>query len=60
MFTEADSLVVLGTGATANPACFRWLERHDEILGQKEFKFGDGRLGEVRRAGGIPVGIAGN
>ena len=57
----------------ANLVCFRWLARRNCFLGrrgiprrpaanpsQARFRFGDGRLGGVRRAADIPVGIAGN
>ena len=65
-------MAVLETGASANPASPRWLERHDRILEQKayrtvstypssaRFRSGHGRLGEVCHAAYIPVGIAGS
>ena len=61
-------MAVLETGATANVASFRLLE-HFAVEGCRRvttypaparFKFGDGRLGEVRRATDIPVGIPGS
>ena len=63
--------MVLDTGATANHACFGWLDHHNRLLARKgyqkvptypspaRFRFVAGRLGEVRHAAGIPVGIAG-
>ena len=72
MRMEADSLVVLGTGAAANSVCFKWLERRNEISERKgaprattylacaRFKFGSGLLGAARRVADCPVGIAGN
>ena len=67
----ADSVVALDTGAAVNLACSWWLERRDSILERwgapraetfpesARFKFGDGRLGDVRCAAGCPVGVAG-
>ena len=64
-------VVVPDTGATANFVCFRWLEHQNQLLEsygyqrvstdppKARFRFGDGRLGEVRLAADIPVGLAG-
>ena len=61
----------LGAGAPSNSVCVRWLENHNRITNRKgyqevstypssaRFRFGDGRLGDVRRAADIPVGVAG-
>ena len=61
--------MVLETGATANLVCFCWLRPRNRILqgrGSKEvssyppsarFRFGDDRLGEVRRPADISAGI---
>ena len=69
---ELDIAAVLDVGAAAYSVCFRRLVGHNRIL-QREgfrpvstyptsarFKFGDGRLGEIRQAADIPAGIAGN
>ena len=70
--SDEDAAAVLGTGATANLALFRWHERHNRLLERKgrrkvstypsstRFRFGGGRLGEVRHAADIPEGIAEN
>ena len=62
---DAESLVVLDTGAIANLACFKWLDKRDFISGrrgvsparpsraQERFKCGGRRLGDVRHAVGI-------
>ena len=62
LFEEAASVVVLDIGAAANLACFRLLAHRNRILEREgflrvptypagaRFKFGDGRLGEVRHA----------
>ena len=72
MVSQEDSAVVLDTGARANLVRFSWLQRHNRILerrgiprvttypSQARFRFVYGRLGEVRYAADIPVGIAGN
>ena len=64
-------MVVLGDGAAANLACVRRLENHNllsEIRGPlresthpagARVQFGYGRLGEVRLAAEITVGLAG-
>ena len=64
------ALRFLDNGAAANVVCLRWLEHHNRVLQRKgfllvatypafaRFKFGDGRLGEVRRAADASVGIA--
>ena len=66
-----DSAGVLDTGATADLVRLKWLGNHNlhperqELLrislypASARFKFGDERLGEVRLAAGITVGIAG-
>ena len=68
---DANSVAVLETGATATLACFKWLGRRNAALDKwvippaqphpalAGFKFGKGRLGEVRFAAEISVGIAG-
>ena len=62
----------IAEGLPANPVCYKWLGRRNNILvlwgGPRaetypacaRFKFGRGRFGEVRCAAGIPVRIAGN
>ena len=69
---EADSLVVLDTGAAADLVCFRWLGHRSRISERRGYqkvstsplsaivRFGNGRLGEVPHAAETPVGIAGN
>ena len=69
--SPASSVVVLDTGATANLVCRQWLANHNRFLERQgiekahlypadaRFKFGDGRIGEVRYAADITVGIAG-
>ena len=71
MVSQETSAVVLATGAAANVVCFSSLARHNRTLErrgvprvtaylpQTRFRFGDGRLGEVRHAADIPMGIAG-
>ena len=71
LVSEEDSVLVLDSGFTANLVCFRWLEHRNRLLEEKgcqkaspdpsaaRVRFGDGRLGEVRRAADILVGIAG-
>ena len=63
--------MVLDAGATANLVCYKWLENHNSFLERQglekavpypsnaRFKFGDGRMGEVKHAADIKVGIAG-
>ena len=70
--SKGDSAVVLDTGATANLACCRRLEHHNRLLEKNEyqsvstyastarFRSGDGRLGDVRHAADIPLGVARN
>ena len=70
LVSQEDTAVVSDTSATANLVCLSWLARRNRILGRREiprvttypsqarFRFGDGRLGEVRHAADIPVGIA--
>ena len=65
-----DCVVVLDTGATANSVCFRRLRNRNSCLRKigppkvascttmAELKFGDGRVGAVRRAADIKVGAA--
>ena len=72
MASEADSVVALDTGATANLVCLRRLEPRNRHLGKNgrqnvstylsvaRFRFGHRRLGVVRHAADIAVGIAGN
>ena len=71
--TQSDDVVVLGAGAgaTANLVCFEWLGNHNSFLQKTRFpkvtpysatarlKFGDGRVGAVKHAADINVGIAG-
>ena len=66
-----DSAVVLDTGATANLVSVRRLTHSNSLLGEMglprvtthpamaRFKFGEGRMGDVRSAAEITVGIAG-
>ena len=67
-----DSAAVMDTGSTANLVCFRWPVRRN-LLSEKRgrqkvatypssarFRFGDGRLADVRHAAGIPADIAGS
>ena len=72
MVSREDGAAALDTGATAHLVCFSWLARHNRILelrgipgvtaypSQARFRFGDGRLGEVRHEANVPVGIAGS
>ena len=65
-------MAALDSGATANLVCFRWPEHHNRLLERRgmqrvyvyqskaRFCFGDGRVGAVRRAADILVGVAGN
>ena len=69
--THEDSFVILNTGATANLVRFRWLAHRSSLLGNMclprvttypawaRFKFGDGRMGDVRFAADITAGTAG-
>ena len=69
VISQEYSVVVLDTGAAANLVCFRSLAHHNRILerrgiprvttypSQARFRFGDGRLGEVRHAAAISVGF---
>ena len=69
--TREAGVVVLDTGATANLACFRWLNHYNPMLGraglpcvsthpaQARFKFGGDRPGAARFAEDIPAGAAG-
>ena len=71
MVSREDGVVALGAGATANLVYFSRLARHNRILerhrvprvtsypSQSRFRFGYWRLGELRRAADIPVGITG-
>ena len=70
--SQEDSVAVLEAGAAANPVGFSRLARHNRILGkygiprattfpsEARFRFGDGRLGEVRHEADISLGGAGN
>ena len=70
MLPYGDSAVSLDAGAAANLVRFRWLAHHSRLQGREEcrqvstyplsarFRFGNGRLGEVRRAADVPVGFA--
>ena len=69
--SQSDSVVALGTGATANLVCYKWFANHNLYSGRRElekavphpssarFKFGDGRIGGVKHAADNRVGIAG-
>ena len=66
-----DSVVVLDSGSTDDLVSLKVLENHNSYLRKMGFlraipypamarsKFGDGRVGEVRHAAEIKVGIAG-
>ena len=69
--SHSDSVVALDTWATTALVCFRWPVNHNLFL-QKlglqkvlpysaaaRFKYGDGRVCEVKNAAGINVGVAG-
>ena len=70
MVSNPDSVVVFDAGATANLICFKWLDNRHLFLQNLGFpkvmpystsarlKFGGGRVGEVRHAADIKVGIA--
>ena len=72
MNSEEDSVFARDTRATASMACFRRLEQHNRHLGRNRlrrvpaypskagFRFGDGRLGDVRHAAYVPAGIPGS
>ena len=72
LVSQESSVALLDTGATANLAFSRRLARHNRILdrygiervftcsSKATFRLGGRRLGEVRHAADIPVGIAGN
>ena len=63
MIMDVEGAVVVNTGAAANEVRLEGFEHQNEILGRKGvplattypdcagFKFGDGRLGAVRRKG---------
>ena len=67
LVSDEDSVVVLDTGATASPVCFRWLERQNRILegrgrqkvltypSSASLRLHDGSLGEVRHAADNPA-----
>ena len=69
---DAAFVAVLNASAAPNLARFRWVGHHNEYSEREEnprvtayaacarYKFGDGRLGEVRRAADISAGIAGS
>ena len=66
-----DNLVALDSGAAANLVCFKRSENRNLLLGKQglpristdpagaRFKFGDGRLREVRFVADVTVGDAG-
>ena len=68
LVSHTESVVAFDTGATANSARFSCLVQQNSILAKHgfpkvttypskaRFRFGDERLGEVRRAGDIPCG----
>ena len=72
LVSPGDIVVVSDTGATANLVCSSCLPRHKRIPDRRgiprvttypskaRFRFGDGRLGEIRRAADTSVGAAGN
>ena len=67
---EMGSVAVLDTTATANLACFKWLNRRNSVLREfavtpahhnpvcARFKNGNGRKSAARFAAGVPVGAA--
>ena len=69
--TREDNAVILNAGATANLVCSWRLNHHNspsEKVGlprvptypaQARFKFGDGRMGDVKFAAEITAGVAG-
>ena len=69
LVADSDSTMVLETGATANLVHFCWLRPRNRILQRRgsqkvltyppsaRFRFGNGRLGEVRHPAGISAGI---
>ena len=66
--SDEETVAALATGATANSVCFHLIEhshcndQHPELstyLSSARLSFGDGPLGEVRRAADIPAGLAG-
>ena len=69
---EEDSVVVSDTGATASLVLSRWLADRDLLLGKcglprddtcpalSRFKFGGGRMRDVRFAADITAGVAGS
>ena len=71
MASKVECVAVLDTGATANLVRLKWLANHKSHLQKTglpkvntypaaaRIKFGDGRIGEVRPAADIQVGIAG-
>ena len=72
MASQEDSVGVLDSGATANLVCCSCLAHQKRILerhgiprvtaypARARFRFEEGRLGEVRQAADIPLGVAGN
>ena len=72
LVSQEDSVAMLDTAATANMACFRWLEHHNRLPEEHgfqkvstfpstaRFRSWGGRLREVRRAADIPAGVVGN
>ena len=71
MVSKEESVVALDAVDAANLVRFRWLEHHNRLLAinglqgfstypsEARFRLGGWRLGEVRHAAAIPVGIAG-
>ena len=67
--SRKDSAVASDTGAAANLVSFKWSAQQNRILerygiprahtyfSRTRFRFGDGRLGDVRPAADIPVWI---
>ena len=67
-----NSVVVLGSGATANLAFFKWSDHYDRISERcgvrcaethpacARFESGDGLVVKVRRAVDVPVRLPGN
>ena len=71
IMSSEKSEASLDTGATANLACFKLLQRHNSLQaksgapaaemhpGAASFNFGNVRLEQVRYAADVPVAIAG-
>ena len=72
MVPQENSTVALDTGATGKPVCVSRMARCNRVSerhgiprvttypSQARIRFGDGRLGEVRRFADMPAWIAGN